>query len=302
MLVFIFSLFFLFVSIYAEDDVSLKLPESIIADFKNDEYYDYDEFGVEEVRYTDLNGDKRNEVFVYMGGGSASGNTSIILYAKARGRWKKISNFSGAGIKIDRRKTRGWAGIFEIEHYNATYAGVRHYVWDGKKYVKDDEFSFPWRIAEDDADNSTELDRLTLDSGESFKHIKNVFEYKDGELRKISLKELKEGESAFEAYFVSNSLKNEKRQKEKFGKTFFKNSKLFALSAEHPNFCFWSKDGMIYIGDSLKEMEIRGTTKNGKTKIRLFGEVFRTEHLRGEENWFFKIKNDKVSEIIFFKE
>jgi len=285
-------LFAVCVSVFAGGkNVSLKLPEQIITELKREQGYEI--FGVEEVEYVDLNEDGRDEVFIYTGGRGASGNGDILLYAKVKNQWKKLNDFFGAFVEIDRRKTKEWRGIFVSYHSSAIYSYVEYYIWDGKKYVKDDEFDIPQHTGEMTGE-FTRITHLPIKLGDDFKHIENVFVYLGGEPKKISLKGLRMGETAFEGYYTLNFRKKEdKNRRKKFGRFFFKNSKLFAFSMEAPHFCFWGEKRMVYIGDSSEEYR---NYLRRKTRIRLFGEIF---ELEGNSNVFLKIKKGRISEIIF---
>lgn len=89
---------------------------------------------------TDLNGDGRDEVFVYLLGSifCGTGGCNMLLFTEDKGRYTLISDFSLARLPVFvmPEKTKGWRNIAWEQSGGGAPMTYQSYVFNGKKYFK----------------------------------------------------------------------------------------------------------------------------------------------------------------------
>jgi heat shock protein HslJ len=100
--------------------------------------------GVGKGRYVhgrvDLNGDGRDEVFVYLLGSifCGTGGCDLLLFTKAGGGYSLVNKFpiSRLPIIVSAKRTKGWNDIMRLESGGGAKASYVRHTFDGKRYVK----------------------------------------------------------------------------------------------------------------------------------------------------------------------
>ena len=88
----------------------------------------------------DLNGDGRDETFVYLLGPSfcGTGGCNLLLFTRGADGYALVNEFpiSRTPVVVAPTKTEGWSDVFKLESGGGAKPSYAKYVFDGKQYVE----------------------------------------------------------------------------------------------------------------------------------------------------------------------